>query len=116
MRITVSVLRWIALLETASFIGLLGVMLVGSDVGVSIVGAVHGSLFLAYMATLYLTREELGWSLRYVALAILTGPVGAILVLERLRRERVPHEATSAPVERGRRAPVARPPRRTDRP
>ncbi|MDQ3609996.1 MAG: DUF3817 domain-containing protein [Actinomycetota bacterium] len=92
MRITDTTLRWVALLETVSFIGLLGAMLAGSEAGVSALGAVHGALFLTYMGALYVTREQLAWSMGYVALAILTGPVGAILVLERLRRERVQDE------------------------
>lgn len=87
MKATRIALRWISVLETVSFIGLLTAMAVGSDVGVTVLGAIHGLLFLAFMAVIFMGRRELGWSTPYVALAVLTGPIGAVLVLERLRRE-----------------------------
>lgn len=84
---------WLSILETISFIALLGAMTAGSETGVSIAGMTHGLLFLAYAVVVFVYREALGWSSRFVALAILTGPIGAIIALERLRRDHV--EATS---------------------
>ncbi len=82
-------LAWVSLLETISFVALLGAMAMDSEGGVSVVGMVHGLLFLAYAVLVWVWRDALGWSTRFAALAILTGPVGAIVALERLRRERV---------------------------
>ena len=80
-------LRIVSILETLSFIGLLIMMFTENESGVSILGAIHGFLFLAYAIIVLKDREILGWSLGFTAVAILTGPLGAILVLERLRRE-----------------------------
>ena len=79
-------LRWLSIVETISFAGLLWMMFSENEQGVSIVGAIHGFLFLAYAILVVRDREQLGWSWGFVAAAVLTGPIGPILVLERLRR------------------------------
>lgn len=79
-------LRMVSVLETLSFVVLLAMMISHSDLGVSIAGATHGFLFLAYAYLVLRYRDELGWSGGYVALVILTGPIGPIIVLEHLRR------------------------------
>lgn len=80
-------LRAVSVLETLSFLVLLAMMFAGNEGGVSFTGAVHGFLFLAYAILVLRDREHFGWTWGFTALAILTGPVGAILVLERLRRK-----------------------------
>lgn len=85
METAVRRLRAISILETLSFLVLLAMMLAHSEAGVSITGAVHGALFLAYALLVLRDREVFGWSLGFVAVAILTGPIGAIVVLEKLR-------------------------------
>ena len=80
-------LRLVSILETLSFIGLLFMMFTENETGVSILGAIHGMLFLAYAIIVLKDREVFGWSIGFTAVAILTGPLGAILVLERLRKE-----------------------------
>lgn len=80
-------LRVISVLETLSFLVLLAMMFAGSEGGVSFTGATHGFLFLAYAILVLRDREHFGWTWAFVTLVILTGPVGAILVLERLRRK-----------------------------
>ena len=79
-------LRWLSVVETISFVALLWMMFSGNERGVSIVGAIHGFLFLAYAILIVRDREHFGWSWGFVAAAVLTGPIGPILVLERLRR------------------------------
>ena len=79
-------LRIVSVLETVSFVVLLWMMLSHNEAGVSVAGAIHGLLFLAYALLVLRDREVFGWSWAFVAVAILTGPVGAIVVLERLRR------------------------------
>lgn len=81
---------WLSLTETISFIALLTMMATHNETGVSIVGMVHGLLFAAYALVVWFQREELGWTNGFAALAILTGPVGAIIALERIRRDRTP--------------------------
>ena len=79
-------LRWLSIVETVSFAALLWMMVSGNEQGVSIVGAIHGFLFLAYAILVVRDRESFGWSWGFVAAAVLTGPIGPILVLEKLRR------------------------------
>jgi integral membrane protein len=83
-------LRLVSIAETISFAVLLAAMFLRSEAGVSIVGMIHGLLFLAYAYLVVVDRQAFGWSTRFVVLAILTGPVGAIVVLERLRHLRGP--------------------------
>jgi integral membrane protein len=77
----------VSVLETLSFIALLAVMVMGSEAGISAVGMVHGLLFLAYAVLVFRDHRDLGWTTGFMLVAILTGPVGAIVVLERLRRD-----------------------------
>ncbi len=79
-------LRAVSILETISFIVLVAMMLTHNETGVSIVGAIHGILFLGYAVLVLRDREVFGWTPAFTAVAVLTGPLGAILVLERLRR------------------------------
>lgn len=80
-------LRLVSVLETVSFIILLVMMAAGNERGISVVGLLHGLLFLLYMWLVVTSRDDLGWSTLFVVVAIVTGPLGAILVLERLRRD-----------------------------
>jgi integral membrane protein len=79
-------LRLVSILETISFLALLTMMLSHNDLGVSIAGAIHGLLFLGYAVLVFRDRDDLGWTGGFAALAILTGPLGPIIVLEKLRR------------------------------
>jgi integral membrane protein len=79
-------LRWLSIVETLSFVALVWMMVSGNEQGVSIVGAIHGFLFLAYAILVIRDREVFGWSWAFVAVALVTGPIGPIVVLERLRR------------------------------
>ena len=78
-------LRAVSILETLSFLVLLAMMLTGNEAGVSVTGAIHGALFLGYALLVLRDRDVFGWSWAFVAVAILTGPIGAIVVLEKLR-------------------------------
>jgi integral membrane protein len=87
-------LRITSILETISFIVLLVMMFTGNEAGVSVVGATHGFLFLAYAIFVWFDHEDLGWTTGFAVLSIITGPLGAILVLERLRRDGVERSTT----------------------
>ncbi len=88
----ISALYLTSLFETVSFLVLLGAMFL-SEAGVSVAGAIHGLLFLAYTALVLYGRERLEWTWGFALVAIITGPIGAIIVLERLRRRRRPVSA-----------------------
>jgi integral membrane protein len=86
----------VSVLETVTFLLVLAAMaLLDKGELRSAAGAVHGLLFALYAALLFLARRVLDWSLGFVALGILTGPIGAIIVLERMRRRSV----ATAPAE-----------------
>ncbi|MGH3441145.1 MAG: DUF3817 domain-containing protein [Nitriliruptorales bacterium] len=93
MNRTATTVTWLSIAETVSFVALLAMMAAGSDAGVSVVGLVHGLLFAAYAIVVWMWREVLGWTTRFAALAILTGPLGALITLERLRRDRTASQA-----------------------
>ena len=78
----------LSVLETLTFAILVVAMAANSESSVSGVGMVHGLLFAAYTLAVLHWRTELQWSAPFAAAAILTGPVGPVLALERLRRLR----------------------------
>ena len=71
-------MRHIALVEATSFIALLVASYVkrtgGSELGVHILGPIHGGLFIAYVVIALNLRSQLGWSLP-TTLWILLGAV-----------------------------------------
>lgn len=59
-------MRFIALAEATSFLALLVASYVkrsdGGELGVQILGPIHGALFLAYVFTTFAIRSDYGWS------------------------------------------------------
>lgn len=59
-------MRYIALAEATSFIALLIASFVkrtgGDELGVHILGPIHGALFIVYVIVALTVRHELGWS------------------------------------------------------
>jgi integral membrane protein len=89
-------MRWVALAEATSFIALLIASLVkrtgGDELGVQILGPIHGLLFIAYLAIALGIREEMGWSGR-TTFWVLVGavvPFGGYVVDWKLLRDRPP--------------------------
>lgn len=79
-------LALVSILETVSFLALVAAMLLESEGGVSVLGAIHGVLFLGYAILVWVDHEDLGWTSAFALVSIVTGPIGAILVLERIRK------------------------------
>jgi integral membrane protein len=87
-------MRYIALAEATSFIALLIASVVkhtgGGELGVQILGPIHGILFIAYVAIAFSIRAEMGWSGK-TTFWILVGavvPFGGYVVDWWLLRER----------------------------
>jgi hypothetical protein len=80
-------LRVVSIVETCTYLGLLYFWLSGSRVGTLLLGSMHGMVVCAFAGMLLLIFRPLGWSLRFTILAIVTGPIGALVVFERVRRE-----------------------------
>ena len=59
-------MRWVALAEATSFIALLIAAVVkrtaDNEIGVQILGPIHGLLFIAYVVNVFAVRAELGWN------------------------------------------------------
>ncbi len=82
---TVPALRFIAIVETISFVVLMTFVVLDNRAGVRVVGMTHGLLFLAYVALVLAVRRSQEWSWGFTALAIIGGPIGAVIVPPRLR-------------------------------
>ena len=89
LRRKVKTLRVAAVVETVSYLVLLAFWVTGNRVGVRIFGSVHGMVFLVFAAMVVGLRRDLGWTWGFVAAALLTGPIGAVIVYERIRRDQV---------------------------
>jgi hypothetical protein len=88
----------VALVETVSYLLLFYMWQIAkSDPGTAIVGSFHGMIWLAFCAMVIMIAPALKWSWWYVAIVIVTGPVGALLVWWRLRSEGVPEELREGP-------------------
>jgi integral membrane protein len=92
--------RTVALLEAVSYLALLSAtifhrVLDGSDAGVSVMGPIHGMLFLAYVLLALMIREEQGWTVGQTILVLVLSalPFGAVYVHNKMVREPVPTTA-----------------------
>jgi integral membrane protein len=87
--------RYVALAEATSFLALLVASVVkntgGSEIGVKILGPIHGLLFVVYVLMVWQLHEEAGWT-RKQTFWILVGAVlpfgGYVVDWWLLRRER----------------------------
>jgi len=86
-------MRYIALAEATSFIALLVASYIkrtgGGELGVQLLGPIHGILFILYVAFALSIRAEMGWSGR-TTFWVLVGavvPFGGYVVDWRLLRE-----------------------------
>ena len=92
--------RVVALAEAVSYLALLAATFVhrvmdGPDL-VSVLGPIHGMLFLAYALLALLVREEQGWSGWQTVIVIVASaiPFGAIVVNNRMVRDPAPTGAS----------------------
>jgi len=93
-------MRYIAFAEATSFLALLVASYVkrtdGGELGVQILGPIHGLLFIAYVVVALRLREETGWSWTVTGLVLLGAvvPFGGYAVDWWLLRDRRPAEQT----------------------
>lgn len=92
---TVPALRWTAIVETVSFVALMVAVVAHNEGAVSVLGMTHGLLFMAYVALVLAVRKGQGWSWGFTALAIIGGPIAALIVPERLRDPATPAPAAT---------------------
>jgi integral membrane protein len=86
-------LKWVALIETASYVLLfLFWAVLQNDIGTKLMGFFHGWIFIAFAVMVIWIWPSMGWRWYWIPLALLTGPIGGILVYEKIRRDGVPIE------------------------
>jgi hypothetical protein len=78
--------------ETTTYAVLLYFMVTGNEVGRALMGSLHGVVVLAFAAMVIMITPAMRWPWWYAAVVILTGPIGALVVYERIRRRGVPEE------------------------
>lgn len=79
-------LRWVCLLETGLFVAMWLCIFASATIGVALLGSLHGMAYLAYAAMCLGVHRQLGWSRNYLIAVVVAGPIGALVVYERLRR------------------------------
>lgn len=77
---TVKALRYVSIAEASSFILLLAVAMplkygAGTPQGVQLMGPIHGMLFLAYVALVFMVREQLRWDGRRTVQALIASVI-----------------------------------------
>jgi integral membrane protein len=94
LRTPVGRLRLIGIVEAVSFLVLLGIAMplkhfAEMPEAVSIVGWVHGILFIGFVVALMLARDAMHWSFRWTAVVLLAAllPFGPFVIDGRLRKE-----------------------------
>jgi integral membrane protein len=77
--VTLRNFRYVALAEATTFLALLVASAIkhtdGGELGVQILGPIHGLLFIAYVALAWQLREEAGWTGKQTSWVL----VGAVL-------------------------------------
>jgi hypothetical protein len=87
-------LRWVALIETVGYgVLFLFFVVLHNKTGTEITGFFHGWIFVAFAVMVVWIWPSMQWRWYWIPLALLTGPIGGILVYEKIRRDGVPLEA-----------------------
>ena len=87
------VLGYVAIAEALSFVGLLVAMVFkyGADepTGVTVLGPIHGALFVAYVGTALIVRQHRGWGVVRTMGILAAGvlPIAGYVVGHRLLKE-----------------------------
>jgi len=89
----------IALTESVTYVILFTFwLIVPNTAGRAITGSVHGMIWLAFCAMVIMITPEMKWSWKYTIAVIVLGPIGGIMVWDRIRREGVPPPEASKSV------------------
>ena len=84
-------LSWTALTESVTYCLLFYFWIISPNAaGKAIVGSIHGMIWLAFCSMVVMITKDIGWSWKYSIAVIVLGPIGGLMVFERIRREGVP--------------------------
>ena len=91
-------LSWVALTETVTHLVLFYFWIVNPNVaGKAITGSIHGMVWLTFVAMVVMITSDMCWTWKYSIAVIVLGPIGGIMVWERIRREGVPEHRRTRP-------------------
>jgi integral membrane protein len=104
LKTSIGRLRAIGLVEGVSFLLLLGVAMplkyfAGVPQAVTIIGWLHGMLFITFCIALAQARQEANWNARRTGVVLLAGllPFGPFVIDSRLRKEDQAPQKTAEP-------------------
>ncbi|GAC1313838.1 MAG: hypothetical protein NVSMB12_06050 [Acidimicrobiales bacterium] len=80
-------LKVVSLVEAAMWFAAAAFWLTGNRIAQLLLWSVHGTVAMCFAGMVLLIFRKLGWSPQFAAISILSGPMGALLVYQRLRRE-----------------------------
>lgn len=80
-------LKVVSLVEAGMWVAAAAFWVAGNRVGQLLLWSIHGTIAMCFAGMVLLIFRKLDWSPQFAAISILSGPVGALLVYERLRRE-----------------------------
>jgi hypothetical protein len=84
-------LKWVALTESITYCILFYFWIVDPNTaGKAITGSIHGMVWLTFCSMVVMITKEMGWTWKYSIAVIVLGPIGGVMVWERIRREGVP--------------------------
>jgi hypothetical protein len=94
-------LKWTALVETAGYFVLFYCFAIWKNVAATkMTGFFHGWIFIAYAVMVAWIYPSIEWKWWWIPLSLLTGPLGGILLFEKIRREGAPPRVTPTRFER----------------
>lgn len=84
-------LRWVAWIETATYSLLFFFWVIVPNMPTRmIMGFFHGWIFIAFGVMVVWIWRSMRWRWWWIPLALLTGPLGGVLVAEKIRRHGAP--------------------------
>ena len=91
-------LSWVALTESVTYCLLFYFWIISpNDAAKAVTGSIHGMIWLAFCAMVLMITPEMRWSWKYAIAVIVLGPIGGVMVWERIRRQGVPRAHPTRP-------------------
>ena len=80
----------LCIVETLSYALLAFFWITGNTIGIRVFGTFHGVVFLGFAAMVIMIYRPMEWDWKLAVFALVTGPIGAIVIFEVIRRHGVP--------------------------
>ena len=88
-------LKWVALIETFGYVVLFLCFAVWqNDAATKVTGFFHGWIFIAYAVMVVWIFPSIEWAWWWIPVALFTGPIGGVLLFEKIRRDGAPPRVT----------------------